>query len=336
MTGGAGYIGSHTCVELIDDGHEVFVIDNLCNGHIKAIESVQRISNKSIGFSKIDIRDKMALDRVFAEFAPEAVIHFAGLKSVGESVTNPLNYFSANVHGSLSLLEAMDRVNCSKIIFSSSATVYGDPNYLPYDESHPTHPVNPYGRSKLMVEQVLQDWVATGRDRRAIALRYFNPVGAHQSGSLGEISTNEPNNLMPYIAEVALGKRSVLNIFGNDYDTPDGTGIRDYLHVVDLATAHVKAVGLQMNLEPFEVINIGSGKGTSVLELVKAFELASGIQIQLNVTPRREGDLPAFWADAFQALEKLDWKTTFTISDMCRDTWAWQKHNPMVAVEGAG
>ena len=328
VTGGAGYIGSHTCVELLNTGHEVYVVDNLCNGHIAAIERVQRLSKRKLRFSEVDIRDKAAMNRVFSEFSPDAVIHFAGLKSVGESATQPLLYFGVNVHGSISLLEAMDRAGCSNIVFSSSATVYGDPDYLPYDEAHPTRPVNPYGRSKLMVEEILRDWAAAGDTRRATALRYFNPVGAHPSALIGEDTRSAPNNLMPYIAQVAIGRREAVNVFGNDYDTVDGTGVRDYIHVVDLALAHVAALEHQTTLKDFEAINIGSGAGTSVLELVTAFELASGVGIKLSVAPRRNGDLPAFYADPTQALNRLGWRTTRPIHDMCRDMWEWQKNNP--------
>lgn len=328
VTGGAGYIGSHTCIELLIAGHEVYVVDNLCNGHIEAIDRVRKLSNQTLGFAELDIRDETALDLVFTEFAPEAVIHFAGLKAVGESVADPVSYYGANVGGSASLMAAMDRAGCLNIVFSSSATVYGKPEYLPYDELHPTRPVNPYGRTKLMVEDILRDWAAVGGRRRATALRYFNPVGAHPSNLIGEDPCGAPNNLMPYIAQVSVGRREVLNIFGNNYDTHDGTGVRDYIHVLDLARAHVAAIEKQVGLQPFEAINLGSGKGTSVLELVKAFEIVSGVEVKLNIMPRRDGDLAASWADPMNALGKLGWQTKLTLSEMCRDTWAWQSNNP--------
>ena len=328
ITGGAGYIGSHTCVELLAAGHEVYVIDDLSNGHIEAIKRVRRLSNRAVRFSKVDIRDNVALDLVFAEFEPDAVIHFAGLKAVGESVLAPLPYYEINVGGSTSLLAAMDRASCMNIVFSSSATVYGNPAYLPYDEKHLTKPVNPYGRTKLMVENILSDWAAANEARRATALRYFNPVGAHPSTLIGEDPSGIPNNLMPHIAQVAVGKLKALNIFGDDYETSDGTGVRDYIHVVDLALAHVASIEQQKSLDSFEVINLGSGKGTSVFELVKAFELVSGVKINFNITQRRDGDLGESWANPLQAFERLGWQTTLDITDMCQDTWAWQINNP--------
>ncbi len=328
VTGGAGYIGSHTCIELLNTGHEVCVIDNLSNGHIEAIERVKRLSNKNLTFFKLDIRDSAALKLIFSEFNPETVIHFAGLKAVAESVLEPLNYYDVNVNGTTSLLNAMSVTNCINFVFSSSATVYGKPDYLPYDEEHSTRAVNPYGRTKLMRGNILNDWSATNIKRRATALRYFNPVGAHPSTLIGEDPLGIPNNLMPFIAQVAVGSRDILNIFGDDYDTFDGTGIRDYIHVVDLARAHVAAIEKQQDLNSFEIINLGSGKGTSVLELVKAFELISGVNIKINISNRRDGDLYESWANSTKAFEKIGWKTVFKISDMCRDTWAWQKNNP--------
>ena len=326
VTGGAGYIGSHTCVELLAASHEVFVIDNLCNGHVEAIERVRDLSNRVLGFAEVDIRDGDALDGVFDEFKPGAVIHFAGLKAVGESVAEPLRYYNVNVRGSVSLLEAMDRAGCSNIVFSSSATAYGDPEYLPYDEAHPTRPVNPYGRTKLMVEEILRDWAAADTSRRATSLRYFNPVGAHPTGRIGEDPLGVPNNLMPYILQVAVGRREYLSVFGDDYETRDGTGLRDYIHVMDLARAHVAAIERQAGLEPFEALNIGSG--VTVLELVAAFECASGVQIAREFAPRRAGDLPTFWADPAHAAERLGWTTTLTVDEMCRDNWLWQSDNP--------
>ena len=249
------------------------------------------------------------------------------MKAVGESVADPVKYYDINVGGSISLLETMDRASCMNIVFSSSATVYGASQYLPYDEMHPTFPVNPYGRSKLMIEKIIYDWVSTNKMRRGTALRYFNPVGAHSSGQIGEDPNGVPNNLMPFISQVATGKLEYLRIFGNDYETRDGTGVRDYIHVVDLAHAHIQALRCQSNLETFEVINIGNGKGITVLELVRSFERASGTSIKYELSPRRDGDLPAFWADTSRAFEKLAWKPEFTIDQMCKDTWSWQRGN---------
>lgn len=328
VTGGAGYVGSHTCVDLLAAGHEVVVIDNLCNGHVEAIKRVRILSNRSLGFVEADIRDGGALDSVFDDFKPDAVIHFAGLKAVGDSVSQPLRYYDVNVRGSVSLLEAMDRAGCANIVFSSSATVYGDPEYLPYDESHPTCPVNPYGRTKLMVEDILRDWAAADTTRRATALRYFNPVGAHASGRIGEDPLGVPNNLMPFIAQVAVGRREYLSVYGDDYDTRDGTGLRDYIHVVDLARAHVAAIDKQSSLNPFDVINIGSGQGATVLELVAAFEAASGRKVPYKYVVRRPGDLAACWADPARAAQRLGWRTRFTVDEMCRDMWHWQSENP--------
>ena len=287
VTGGAGYIGSHTCVELLEAGHEVFVVDNLCNGHEAALERVRGITNRELQFTNADIRDANALNNIFNIFKPEAVIHFAGLKAVGESVANPLKYYEVNVGGSISLLSVMSKAECNNIVFSSSATVYGDPQYLPYDEEHPTNPVNPYGRTKLMIENMIKDWTKVDTKRKGTVLRYFNPVGAHESGQIGEEPIGIPNNLMPYIAQVADGRREYLNIFGNDYETADGTGARDYIHVVDLALAHIGALN-QSKLDKFEVLNIGGGKSTAVLVLIKSFEETSGVPIKSKYLPRRE------------------------------------------------
>ena len=327
VTGGAGYIGSHTCVELLEAGHEVCVIDNLCNGHEVALERVRGITNCELQFVNADIRDANALDEIFKIFKPEAVIHFAGLKAVGESVADPLNYYEVNVGGSISLLKAMSKAECNNIVFSSSATVYGKPEYLPYDEKHPTNPVNPYGHTKLMIECIINDWTNVDEKRRGTILRYFNPVGAHESGQIGEEPIGVPNNLMPYIAQVADGRREYLNIFGNDYDTSDGTGSRDYIHVVDLALAHIAALN-QKKLNKFEILNIGGGKGTTVFELLKIFEEISGKPIKFKYLPRREGDLAAFWADSSKAFEKMSWKTERNIKNICEDTWRWHELNP--------
>jgi len=327
VTGGAGYIGSHTCVELLEAGHEVFVVDNLCNGHEAALERVRDITNRELQFTNADIRDANALDNIFNTFKPEAVIHFAGLKAVGESTADPIKYYDVNVGGSISLLTAMSKAECNNIVFSSSATVYGKPKYLPYDEEHPTHPVNPYGRTKLMIENIINDWTKVELNRKGTVLRYFNPVGAHDSGQIGEEPIGVPNNLMPYIAQVADGRREHLNIFGNDYETADGTGARDYIHVLDLAQAHIVALN-QIKLDKFEILNIGGGKSTTVLELIKIFEEISCVPIKSKYLPRREGDLAAFWADSSKAFEKTSWKPERNIKNICEDTWRWHKLNP--------
>jgi len=327
VTGGAGYIGSHTCVELLNAGHEVFVIDNFCNGHEVALERVRGITNCELQFMNADIRDSNALDKIFNTFKPEAVIHFAGLKAVGESVVEPLKYYEINVGGSISLLTAMSKAGCDNIVFSSSATVYGDPQYLPYDEEHPTNPVNPYGRTKLIIENIISDWTKVDIERTGTILRYFNPVGAHVSGQIGEEPIGVPNNLMPYIAQVADGRREHLNIFGSDYETADGTGARDYIHVVDLALAHTSALN-QNKLDKFEILNIGGGKSTTVLELIKSFEDTSGVTIKFKYSPRREGDLAAFWANSSKSFEKMSWKPARNIKKICEDTWRWHTLNP--------
>ena len=328
VTGGAGYIGSHTCVELLSAGHEVFVIDNFCNGHEIALERVRDITNCELQFMNADIRDINALDKIFNIFKPEAVIHFAGLKAVGESVADPVRYYDVNVGGSISLILAMSKAGCKNIIFSSSATVYGKPQYLPYDEDHPTNPVNPYGRTKLMIENIIRDWTLANSKRGGTILRYFNPVGAHESGQIGEEPIGIPNNLMPFIAQVADGRRDHLNIFGNDYETSDGTGARDYIHVVDLALAHTSALK-QNKSNKLEILNIGGGKSTTVLELVKSFEDVSGVAIKLKYLSRREGDLDAFWADSSSAFYKMSWQPERSIKNICEDTWRWHRNNPI-------
>ena len=327
VTGGAGYIGSHTCVELLQAGHEVFVIDNLSNGHEAALDRIRLITNNELQFMNADIRDSNALDKIFNTFKADSVIHFAGLKAVGESTTDPIKYYDVNVGGSISLLTAMSKAECNNIVFSSSATVYGDPKYLPYDEEHPTNPVNPYGHTKLIIENIINDWTKMDTKRRGTILRYFNPVGAHKFGQIGEEPIGIPNNLMPYIAQVADGRREYLNIFGNDYETADGTGARDYIHVVDLALAHISALN-QNDLNGYEILNIGAGKSTTVFELVKEFEDISGSSIKFKYLPRRDGDLAAFWADSSKAFEKMGWKTERNIEQICEDTWRWHKLNP--------
>lgn len=329
VTGGAGYIGSHTCLELLRSGHEVFVVDSLDNGHEEALARVQRLSNRTLTFRQCDVRDDQTLYGIFHRFKPDAVIHFAGLKAVGESVSDPARYYDVNVGGTATLLGVMERVGCANIVFSSSATVYGEPHYLPCDENHPLNPINPYGRTKLMGENLLQDWARARSCRHAVALRYFNPVGADASGLIGEDPNGIPNNLMPFVAQVAVGRRQCLQVFGDDYETLDGTGVRDYIHVVDLAQAHVAAVEKINNLEAFEIINIGTGEGFSVLQMVKEFEKQSGKSVKFEISKRRSGDAPAVWADASKAVDKIGFKATRGIAEMCQDTWRWQSKNPV-------
>jgi UDP-glucose 4-epimerase len=327
VTGGAGYIGSHTVLELLTQSHDVFILDNFSNSSPEAIRRVQLLADKSCTLVNLDIRDTNKVISAFQQFEPDCVIHFAGLKSVGDSVRCPLDYYDCNFFGALSLIKAMDAVGCEKIIFSSSATVYGEPKYLPLDEEHPCAPVNPYGRTKLYIERMLQDWVIAGDRNSAIILRYFNPVGAHSSGLIGENPKGIPNNLMPYIADVAIGKRPHLNIFGNDYATRDGTGERDYIHVVDLAKAHVAAISKTLE-DTAEVFNVGTGSGTTVLELAEEFRLASGRELDLKIVERRSGDVAITVASVDKAFDQLGWAATHNIKDMCRDAWRWQFENP--------
>ena len=289
---------------------------------------VARLSNRSFDHHDATILDSGRLDEIFGNFQPEAVIHFAGLKAVGESDVKPLSYYEENVFGTIQLLKTMDRAKCRRIVFSSSATVYGTPHYLPYDEAHPLAPVNPYGRTKYFIEEILKDWAKTDADKAVMLLRYFNPVGAHPSGDIGEDPRGIPNNLMPFIAQVAIGHRPVLNVFGNDYDTPDGTGVRDYIHVDDLARGHVAALDYITRHKGVEAVNLGAGKGISVLEMVQAFEQASGVSVPLHFAPRRPGDLPQFWADASKAKRLLNWEVEKSLTDMCADVWRWQSQNP--------
>lgn len=328
ITGGAGYIGSHTLLELMAQGHEVMVFDNYSNAKPEVMERVRNLSNQPVLEVRGDVRDAGALDQVMVDFAPDAVIHFAGLKAVGESMQQPLRYYDVNVAGTLTLLNAMDRAGVRRIIFSSSATVYGEPAYQPYDEAHPTTPTSVYGRTKLMAEDLLTDWATTHADASAVILRYFNPVGAHTSTLIGEDSSGVPNNLMPFIAQVAMGKRAALSVFGDDYDTPDGTGYRDYIHVVDLARAHVAALGWAAQNTGSRPFNIGTGQPYSVYEMVAAFAAASGRQIPCNVLPRRAGDIASMQADATRAKVELGWQATHSLDDMVRSTWDWQAANP--------
>lgn len=327
VTGGTGYIGSHTLIALYEAGHTAVVVDNLINSSRESLRRVEALVDATIPFVEADLRDDSALETIFSEHQIDGVIHFAGLKAVGESVEKPLEYYDNNIGGTLALLEAMRAHNVQRIIFSSSATVYGDAP-VPYVETAQTGVgvTNPYGQTKVMIEQILRDTSVSNTDLQCIALRYFNPIGAHPSGQIGEDPQGIPNNLMPYITQTAIGRREHLSIFGNDYDTPDGTCIRDYIHVVDLARGHVAA--LEHLQTGFDAINLGSGKGVSVLELVNAFISATGVDVPYIFAPRRDGDLPAFYANASKAEQLLNWKTEKSIEDACRDTWKWQSQNP--------
>ncbi len=325
VTGGAGYIGSHTCVELLEAGYEVVVYDNLSNSSKEAIKRVEKITGKRVEFIQGDIRDKEKMKSSLK--GCDAVIHFAGLKAVGESVEKPLEYYDNNVCGTLKLLEAMQEVGCKKIVFSSSATVYGDPDYLPLDEAHPLRTTNPYGQTKLVIEEMLRDLYMSDKEWSIAILRYFNPVGAHKSGLIGEDPQGIPNNLMPYIAQVAVGKREYLSVFGNDYDTHDGTGVRDYIHVVDLAKGHLKALEY-LDKPTCEAFNLGTGNGYSVLDMLKAFSKASGKEIPYKFAPRRPGDVAVCYADPSKAKKLLGWEAQKGIEEMCEDTWRWQSRNP--------
>lgn len=327
VSGGAGYIGSHTLLELMASDHDVCVFDDFSNSSPMVLDRVRALSNGQVQSHEGDIRDAQALDAVMADFAPDAVIHFAGLKAVGESQERPVDYYDVNVNGTLCLLAAMDRAGCKRVIFSSSATVYGEPDYLPYDEAHPTNPTSVYGRTKLMAEEILTDWTRATPDATAVILRYFNPVGAHPSARIGEDPSDVPNNLMPYIAQVAVGKRDHLSVFGNDYDTPDGTGVRDYIHVVDLARAHVAGVDYAAQNTGARPFNIGTGQPYSVLDMVAAFERACGHDIPTKITPRRDGDIAVMQADASRAGAELGWHATHSLDDMCASTWDWQSQN---------
>ena len=328
VTGGAGYIGSHTVVQLLDAGHEVLVLDNLCNSKATVIDRIEKITGKRPHFIQGDVRDRHILQEVFAKFAITAVIHFAGLKSVAECSVKPLLYYDNNVSGSIVLAEEMARANIYTLVFSSSATVYGEPVFLPYTEAHPLKPINVYGQSKLMVEQILQDLAASNSAWRIALLRYFNPVGAHASGHIGEDPSGIPNNLMPFLAQVAVGKREYLSIFGDDYETVDGTGVRDYIHVDDLASGHLAALTYLDQHAGVVTVNLGTGKGTSVLELVSAFERASGKAIARQIVGRRPGDLPEYYAQADYAKRVLGWQAKHDVDRMCTDSWRWQSQNP--------
>ncbi|GAB6034736.1 UDP-glucose 4-epimerase GalE [Galenea microaerophila] len=328
VTGGAGYIGSHTCVELLAAGYDLVVLDNLSNSSIESLKRVEQISGKSMTFVMGDIRDRELLRRVFERYQIEAVIHFAGLKAVGESVAMPLCYYDNNVSGSIALFEVMAEFGCKRVVFSSSATVYGDPESVPIKEDFPLSTTNPYGASKLMIENILRDVYISDSVWSIGLLRYFNPVGAHESGLIGEDPNGIPNNLMPYITQVAVGKLDKLSVFGGDYNTPDGTGVRDYIHVVDLAKGHVAALRKLMQSAGLLTVNLGTGRGYSVLEMIKAFEKASGRNVPYEVVGRRPGDVAQCYADPTYAYDTLGWKAELGIERMCKDAWRWQSQNP--------
>ncbi len=329
VTGGLGYIGSHTCVQMLEAGITPVIVDNLCNANVEVLNRIETIAGARPQFYEGDIRDETFLDTVFAQQNINAVIHFAGLKAVGESVAKPLEYYDNNVNGTLVLLRAMRKADVKSIIFSSSATVYGDPEVVPITENSPTgNTTNPYGTSKWMVERCLQDLLVSDPTWSATLLRYFNPVGAHPSGLMGEDPKGIPNNLMPFIAQVAVGRREKLSVFGDDYSTPDGTGVRDYIHVMDLADGHIAALKAVSQKDGLHIFNLGTGKGTSVLEMVKAFADASGNPVPYEICPRRPGDIAECWASTDKAAQELNWKATRTVVDMTQDSWRWQSNNP--------
>ena len=330
VTGGAGYIGSHTCVELLEKGYGVVVADNLVNSSPKSLERVQQITGKSLDFYEIDVRDRAALARIFEKHDIGCAIHFAGLKAVGESVAMPLEYYDNNLNSTITLCRAMRDHGVKNIVFSSSATVYSGDNEMPLKESsHTGMCTNPYGWTKYMSEQILRDAAFADDEWSVVLLRYFNPIGAHSSGLIGEDPRGIPNNLMPYISQVAVGRRDHLNVYGNDYPTPDGTGVRDYIHVVDLARGHVCAIEYMANHKGENVFNLGTGMGYSVLDMVKAFERVTGVKIPYEIAPRRPGDLATVYSSPDKSAQLLGWKAQYNLDDMCRDTWAWQSKNPM-------
>ncbi len=328
VTGGSGYIGSHTCLELLQAGYDVVVVDNLSNSKMEPLQRLQGLTGKPLHFEPVDLLDKPGLDRVFDTYDISAVIHFAGLKAVGESVAKPLYYYQNNVAGTLNLSEVMAKHHVKDLVFSSSCTVYGDPHTVPIKEDFPLSATNPYGRSKLMIENILRDVHAADTSWNIALLRYFNPVGAHASGRIGEDPNGIPNNLLPYIAQVAVGRLSKLSVFGGDYSTHDGTGVRDYIHVVDLAVGHIKALQKLASKPGLAVWNLGTGQGYSVLDVIAAFEKASGRTIAYEVIERRPGDVAATYADASKAKSELDWSAGRSLDEMCEDTWRWQSQNP--------
>ncbi|MBR7889332.1 UDP-glucose 4-epimerase GalE [Marinomonas sp. A79] len=330
VTGGTGFIGSHTCVELLNQGYQVVVVDNLCNSNAEVLKRIERITEKQVIFYQVDLLEKSALSQVFDAHDIQAVIHFAGLKAVGESTQMPLAYYHNNLTGTLNLLDVMASHGVFDLVFSSSATVYGENNPIPYVEHFPLSSTSPYGRTKVMIEQFLQDAYASDKRWNVSLLRYFNPVGAHPSGLIGEDPNGIPNNLMPFITQVAVGKRAKLSVFGGDYPTPDGTGVRDYIHVVDLALGHIKALEklASQTSKSIDAYNLGAGVGYSVLDVVHAFEVASGQAIPYDIMPRRAGDIAEFYANAEKARDVLQWQVSLSLEDMCRDAWHWQSNNP--------
>ncbi len=328
VTGGAGFIGSHTCVEFLDAGYEIVVLDNLSNSKEEAIRRIEKITGKTVTFYKADMRDETAVRKIFEEQPIDAVVHFAGLKAVGESVEKPLEYYENNLNGTFVLLKVMREFGCKTFVFSSSATVYGMNNPVPYVEDMPTSATNPYGYTKVMIEQILHDICNADPEFRVVALRYFNPIGAHKSGLIGEDPNGIPNNLLPYIGQVAVGKLQQLSVFGDDYDTPDGTGVRDYIHVVDLAKGHVCAIAYAKEHKGFIPINLGTGNGISVLEMVKAYSKACGHDIPYRIAPRRAGDIASSYANASRAKELLGWEAHETLETMCEDSWRFMQQNP--------
>ena len=329
VTGGAGFIGSHTCVELLNAGYEVVIVDNLVNSSAKAVGRIEQITGKKVTFYEADILDREAMEKVFTNEKIESVIHFAGLKAVGESVSKPLEYYHNNITGTLILCDVMRKHGCKNIVFSSSATVYGDPAFVPITEECPKGKItNPYGQTKGMLEQILTDFNVADPEWNVILLRYFNPIGAHKSGMIGEDPKGIPNNLGPYIAQVAIGKRECLSVYGNDYKTVDGTGVRDYIHVVDLAVGHVKAIKRLEDKAGVLIYNLGTGHGYSVLQIVHAFEKACGHPINYKIVDRRPGDIDCCYADSSLAKKELGWEAQYGIEDMCADSWKWQSNNP--------
>lgn len=328
VTGGAGYIGSHTVVELLNRGEKIIIVDNFSNSKPEMLDKIRKITNKDFKFYEVDLLDRENLDKVFAENPDiESVIHFAGLKAVGESVAKPIEYYHNNITGTLILLDVMKKYNCKKIVFSSSATVYGDPATVPIKEDFPLSTTNPYGSTKLMIEQILRDVYISDNDWSIILLRYFNPIGAHESGLIGENPNGIPNNLLPYINQVACGKLECLSVFGNDYDTVDGTGVRDYIHVVDLAKGHLKALDKARNFNGVEAYNLGTGTGYSVLQIVKAFEDATGVEVKYKIVERRPGDIATCYADSTKAKNELGWTAEKGIEEMCKDAWRFTQNN---------
>lgn len=327
VTGGAGYIGAHTLVELLSEEFEVHVVDNFFTGSKEALKRVQEITKRECKYTKLDIRCEKELSKVFSKIKPDAVMHFAGLKNISDSIKNPILYFENNVSGTLALLKVMDQHHCKNIIFSSSATVYGNPQYLPIDEIHPLNPITPYGRSKLMVEEILRCWVRDG-SKKACALRYFNPIGAHSSSIIGEYHIGSPNNLLPYLTKVVLGEEESLKIFGGDYETSDGTGERDYIHVTDLATAHVSAIKNIKTLDKFEALNVGTGKPTSVKEVIKLTSNIVGYDVPFQIVSKREGDVPVSFANPTKINEKLGWQSSYDVLEGIKSSLIWQTNNP--------